>query len=149
MNRHSKLLEMKNEKKVLICVFFIPKIWEMLKDFSRVFRRAQTQKFWRVDTQDQQYWLSQHSRGMIKNCTTICGPHNVIIPRNKNSNERKEKSVKKTYSSLKKKKIKEYKLLFFKERPCFVYIYFFFFCFTRHGKTIYIFYDTCIYWLQF
>ena len=96
MNRNSKLLEKKNEKKYLF-VFFIPKIWEMLKDFTRAFRRVQTLKFWRVDTQDQQYWLSQHSRGMIKNCTTICGPHNVIIPRNKNFNERKEKSVKKLY----------------------------------------------------
>ena len=45
MNRHSKLLEMKNEKKYLFVFFFIPKIWEMLKDFSRVFRRAQTLKF--------------------------------------------------------------------------------------------------------
>ena len=94
----------KTKKKYLFVFFFIPKIWEMLKDFSRVFRRAQTLKFWRVDTQDQQYWLSQHSRGMIKNCTTICGPHNVIIPRNKNSNERKEKSVKKTYNSFKEKR---------------------------------------------
>ena len=30
--------------------------------------------------------------------------HNVIIPRNKNFNERKEKSVTKTYISLKKKR---------------------------------------------
>ena len=44
MNRNSKLLEKKNEKKYLF-VFFIPKIWEMLKDFTRAFRRVQTLKF--------------------------------------------------------------------------------------------------------
>ena len=81
---------------------------------------------------------------MIKNCNNLCGPHNVIIPRNKNFKERKEKSVKKTYISFKKKKIIEYKLLFFKERPCFVYIYFFFFASPGMAR-LYIFFMTRVY----
>ena len=70
--------------------------------------------------------------------------HNVIIPRNKNFNERKEKSVTKTYISLKKKKIIEYKLLFFKERPCFVYIYISFFASPGMAR-LYIFFMTRVY----
>ena len=35
----------KTKKKYLFVFFFIPKIWEMLKDFSRVFRRHKLRNF--------------------------------------------------------------------------------------------------------